>query len=190
MNTKQSIQTFTGRHIEPLNPSWEDIDIVDIAHGLSNICRYGGQCSSHYSVAQHSVYVSYNVKPKNMLNALLHDASEAYLGDVPSPIKRTDEYGFYRKVEAKLQNMIIEKYGNYCSGIMLDDGWETDDIKKADKSILTIEQANLFNQTKSKRMPAWMQYKGNKLTEMFYPWQFNLAYLTFIERFKELGGVL
>jgi 5'-nucleotidase len=79
------ILTYTGRQFWPLDPRPEDVEIMDIAHALSNVCRYTGHCSQFYSVAQHSVLVSrYCANP---LWGLLHDAGEAYLADVARPVK-------------------------------------------------------------------------------------------------------
>jgi len=76
------IQTYSGKRIDFENPDPDQIDIVDIAHGLSNLCRFSGQSKYFYSVAQHSFYVSLVCK-ENKLQALLHDATEAYMADVP-----------------------------------------------------------------------------------------------------------
>lgn len=89
----QWIRTFTGKRFYPLKPTIEDIDILDIAHALSNQCRFSGHSKWHYSVGQHSVYVSQVVRslggsPTDIMWGLLHDASEAYLVDLPTPVKR------------------------------------------------------------------------------------------------------
>ncbi|MGV8136511.1 MAG: hypothetical protein AB2L20_14980 [Mangrovibacterium sp.] len=104
------IQTFTGKLIDPLNPDPDQICIEDIAHALSNICRFGGHSRMFYSVAQHSVRCSqhFNETDPEALAALLHDASEAYLMDIPSPIKhRLPEY---LAVEDRLMTVIAEKF--------------------------------------------------------------------------------
>lgn len=81
------MQTFTGARVYPMVPDHRVVEIEDIAHALSQICRFGGHTSSPYSVAQHSVVLSYSCRPKDRVNALLHDAAEAYLGDVVRPFK-------------------------------------------------------------------------------------------------------
>jgi hypothetical protein len=86
------MQTFTGRAFYPLDPRPEDIDPVDIAHALSLICRYGGHSSRFYSVAEHCVLMSHAVAPEHALWALLHDATEAYLGDMIRPLKRSGRF--------------------------------------------------------------------------------------------------
>lgn len=83
------MQTFTGRMFWPLDPRPEEIFIEDIAHALSHYCRFGGHCKTFYSVAEHSLFVANLVPAKDRLHALLHDAAEAYLGDMINPLKRT-----------------------------------------------------------------------------------------------------
>lgn len=90
------IQTYGGRQYWPLDPRSEEVDIKDIAHALSLICRYTGHCERFYSVAEHSVNVSYVVqryapsgRPALFLHALLHDAAEAYCNDIARPVKRS-----------------------------------------------------------------------------------------------------
>lgn len=80
--------TASGKKFFPLAPTPDQIDINDIAHALSQICRYGGHCKTFYSVAQHSVLVSRLVPSWAAKYGLLHDAAEAYVGDVVRPIKR------------------------------------------------------------------------------------------------------
>lgn len=82
------MQTASGIAYHHLDPRPEDINIGDIAHGLSNICRYNGQCLRFYSVAEHSVLVSLVVPPKFAMQGLMHDATEAYVGDMVRPLKR------------------------------------------------------------------------------------------------------
>ena len=111
--SKDWIQTFTGQKFFPLNPRIEDIKIEDIAHALSMLCRYGGHSSWFYSVAQHCVLVSYQIGGNNLLalTGLLHDASEAYLVDIPRPIKYSPLLEGYRTLELNLEKMIAEKFG-------------------------------------------------------------------------------
>lgn len=105
------ILTYSGRRFWPLDPDPEDIDIVDIAHALSNQCRFSGHTKFHYSVAQHSVLVSLNVPLKVAMWGLLHDAAAVYLVDLPRPIKRSPDLGeIYQHYEDKLLHAIAEKF--------------------------------------------------------------------------------
>lgn len=81
------IATYTGKVFHPLCDGDTPLDIRDIAHALSNLCRFGGHTKLFYSVAEHSVLVSRLCPPEDKLWGLLHDATEAYLVDVPAPVK-------------------------------------------------------------------------------------------------------
>lgn len=103
------IQTYTGRQFFPIDPRAEDIDVHDIAHALSLQCRYSGHCLRFYSVAEHCCHISDHCSPETALWGLLHDASEAYLVDVPRPIK--PDLANYRELEDRLMNCIAERFG-------------------------------------------------------------------------------
>ncbi len=102
------IRTVSGVYLDLLDPKVEDIKITDIAHALANICRFGGHPREFYSVAQHSVRVSYLVDEEYALEALLHDATEAYLGDVITPLKNI--LPEYRRLEEKLDGIIRKAF--------------------------------------------------------------------------------
>lgn len=103
------IQTFSGAKVHlPFNDPGE-IVIADIAHALSNACRFAGHTHRHWSVAQHSMCVSDLVPEEHKLQALLHDATEAYLCDIPTPFKKAlPEYG---TLEAQLWRIIAKRFG-------------------------------------------------------------------------------
>ncbi len=103
------IQTFTGRQFWPLDPRSEEVCIEDIAHGLSLICRFGGQCREFYSVAEHSCHAAARAPRGLSFAALMHDASEAYIADVCRPLKRC-LHG-YKEAETRILDVIGEKYG-------------------------------------------------------------------------------
>lgn len=81
------MQTYTGRRFWPLDPRPGDVSLRDVAHALSQICRYNGHSSQFYSVAEHCVHVSRYCSPENRLWGLMHDAAEAYLCDLIRPVK-------------------------------------------------------------------------------------------------------
>lgn len=101
------IETYTGKRFHFLAPTEEQIDIEDIAHALSNICRFGGHCSFFYSVGEHSVAVS-EIGVGNELTKLLHDSAEAYLIDIPTPIK-VHLVG-YKDMENRIMSVIASKF--------------------------------------------------------------------------------
>ena len=103
------MQTFTGEQFYPLDPNPAQIHIKDIAHALSLQCRYNGHCKHFYSVAQHSVLVSKLCSPENAFSGLMHDAAEAYLSDVISPIK--PHLRGYDAIENRLLRVIFRHYG-------------------------------------------------------------------------------
>lgn len=103
------MQTASGKAFFPLDPRPSDIDIDDIAHALSNLCRYAGHTKHFYSVAQHSVLVSRALPDHLKLWGLLHDASEAYLVDIPAPLK--PHLTGYREIEARVMRAVCTKFG-------------------------------------------------------------------------------
>jgi len=103
------IRTYSGHYFDVFDPNPDHLEIIDIAHSLSLLCRFAGHIKSFYSVAEHSIWVSEKVSKQHALQALLHDASEAYLIDLPKPIK--DEIPQYLEVEDKLMKVIGKKFG-------------------------------------------------------------------------------
>lgn len=102
------MQTYSGEPFYPLEPNLDHIDIVDIAHALSMLCRYNGHCKRFYSVAEHSVLISHTVDTENALWALLHDAAEAYIGDMVRPLKH--EMPEFMAAEDNLEVAIAGKF--------------------------------------------------------------------------------
>lgn len=107
------IMTCSHKMFDPLNPEVELIDIHDIAHSLSMLCRANGHFKSFYSVGMHCVNCAKeafarNYSRKVQLACLLHDGSEAYLSDVTRPVK--EEIPRYREIEDPLQDVIWQKF--------------------------------------------------------------------------------
>lgn len=103
------ISTYTGRHFNYAEPSLDDICIGDIAHALSQINRFCGHTLWPYSVAQHSIGASYIVPPEFAFEALMHDAHEAYVSNMMSPLKHM--LPDYKQVEANVEVMVRLHYG-------------------------------------------------------------------------------
>lgn len=107
---------FSGKAVNPLRLCPGDIDIIDIAHALSRQCRYNGHVRGFLSVARHSLWVSYYLKeqgygPKVQLAGLLHDAAEAYMGDMIRPLKHGPTGEEYMKAEATVEATIFAAFG-------------------------------------------------------------------------------
>lgn len=97
----------SGATFDLARPRQSGFVIEDIAHGLSHTCRFAGQCRAFYSVAEHSVLVS-EVSVGFEMHGLLHDAAEAFVGDVPSPIKNL--VPSYRAIEAEIQSAVFDRF--------------------------------------------------------------------------------
>lgn len=131
--SKYNILTYTGKYFDFLEYPKNDFSIYDIAHALSNICRFNGHCREFYSVAQHSVIVSSLVSSQNALAGLLHDSAEAFLGDVTRPLKQL--LPDYNSLEKKIQPYILDRFG--IKEI-------PEEVKTADLVALNIEQRDLM----------------------------------------------
>jgi hypothetical protein len=107
------IRTFSGREFNPLEIAYENIVIEDIAHALALCNRFAGHTKFPISVAQHSIYVCRLCEDRGpivALQGLLHDASEAYLGDVTKWVKQTPAFALYREIEETVQRKIFERF--------------------------------------------------------------------------------
>lgn len=186
----------SGNYFNFLNPESCEVSIEDIAHALSHICRFGGHSSEFYSVAQHSVLVSnelefcariwkkddpsVDVQHWGMIG-LLHDAAEAFIGDIPSPLKQL--LPDYKVIEERIERAIFPIFGlPYPLPAAL---------KQVDLTLLATEQRDL--------MPAhddeWAIIKGIKPlpklgTSAIRPWDCERAFAEFIARYEDLGGVM
>lgn len=133
--TPGKIRLFTGRLVDPFNLSLSDVCIEDIAHALAHIPRFGGHARVFLSVAQHSLWVAKRLPNHLKLAGLLHDASEAYLLDIPSPIKK--QLPGYEEAETAAMHTIGQAIGG-----MGTEWWQLPDVKAADKEALEHEWTN------------------------------------------------
>jgi uncharacterized protein len=130
------IYTYTGKRVYPFEPQRSEFDIRDIAHSLSLLCRFNGHCRNFYSVAEHCCLVSDLLPPPHKLEGLLHDASEAYIGDWPRPLKQAPGVGeMYRLVEDALMQHIALTFNLIYPFY--------DQIHDADRQLLATEVAQL-----------------------------------------------
>lgn len=173
----QYLQTYNGKHVHPLSPSQDEIDIEDVAHSLSQQCRFLGHTRALYTVAQHCVLVSEIVPPEDALWGLLHDASEAYFCDLPAPIKRDPHMEFYRIAEEGMLACVARKFG------LPPDMPQS--VKRADKILLATE----FRDVTAVDDLDWIIAEcGCEPVENLWitPWPPTVAERRFLARFQEL----
>ena len=157
------IETYTGIHIDPLAPRPEDIRSEDIAHALSNLCRYNGHCKHFFSVAQHSInaakYALRHHDYRIALLALLHDAAEAYVSDIATPIK--PHVRGFSGMERRVQKVIYS-----ALFVCPPDAEEARKVKHIDNVMMVTEAAALmpFN-----GWGEWTkEYKADEETDICY----------------------
>lgn len=165
------IQSYSGSLLNITDPKEDEIDINDIAHALSLLCRFGGHCEKFYSVAEHSVRCMWKAPVGFKKEALLHDASEAYLVDIPRPIKiiLLD----YKKIESRLEEVIASKYNLPFP--------MSPEVKVVDNTMLSTEKRDLM------KGPPWEGFP-DPYPEEIKPWSPKKArdmFLTAFESFKE-----
>ena len=141
----EHITTYTGIWFYPTAPRAEDIDIRDIAHSLSLMCRGNGHVKTFFSVGQHCILCAKEAEaeklsPRMILACLLHDASEAYLSDVPRPFKK--EIPRYNEWEDTILDIIYKKY----LGSTLNNE-EQSQLKRIDDSLLYFDIEELLFET-------------------------------------------
>ena len=174
------IQTRSGKKFYYLTSGFNDVEILDIAHGLAFTCRWMGQCSSFYSVAQHSVLLSLVVPKEIAFYALLHDASEAYLGDLCTPLKNTIEIGNgYKKMEERIQNLIEHKFNVQVP-------LSFDYFKSLDSGMAAAE-AKVLGLDLYREDEGWLA-AGEPVPIRINPWTPENSKRAFIKRFHDLDG--
>lgn len=165
--------TYTGKMFNILDPDYTEIDPVDISHHLSMICRYNGAVSHHYSVAQHSVLVAQRFPEGSYERkwAILHDAPEAYIGDLIAPLKYSGYFEHYFEAEERLMNAVCERFGL--------DTEMPEEVDFVDKKLRGAEMRDLKN------------YDSGEETYSFkvHPWATSYAKSRFTMEMNRLGLV-
>ncbi len=167
------INTVSGKRFDILDPKEDQIDITDIARGLSNIGRYSGQTKEFYSVAEHSYLASYAIDQRDdlPLMALLHDSAEAYLGDVTSPLKAL--LPKYRGLETLVLRIILRKFGLPST--------LPQEVEEVDRRMLATEAEVLFERNEEWLIP-FKPYDNIRIS----PLPPDLAEFAFMERLQQL----
>lgn len=130
-----TILLASGHYFDLLDPAASRFQLRDIAQGLGNACRFAGQCNRFYSVAEHSWHASYLVPEHLRFAALMHDAAEAFLGDVTRPLKAL--LPEYKAIELTVEEVIDDRFA--LCGLCRDPA-----IKHADLAMLAAEQRELM----------------------------------------------
>lgn len=170
------LQTYSGVQFWPLDAREEEVRIRDIAHALAQQCRFSGHTRQFYSVAQHSVEVSRHCPPERALWGLLHDASEAYLLDLPTPLKHLPEMSAYRAAERRLQRVIYTSFGLH--------GTPPASVKRADLLMLATEAAHFV----WPQVAPWIALP-NPLPIHLIPLSPVQAEMAFLQRFEQLTDI-
>jgi hypothetical protein len=167
------IQTYVGKQFWPLAPRAEDLDIRDIAHSLSLQCRFNGHCRVFYSVAEHSVRVAAQLPDELALWGLLHDAAEAYLGDLTRPLRRQVEARWFNEAEDRLLKVIAATFGLT---------WPMPpSVRAADDVLLVTEARDLMVEP-----PTSWSIEAEPLPERIEPRAPAAAEALFLERYEAL----
>lgn len=179
------MQTASGRRFYPLDPRPEEVFIEDIAHHLAAINRFNGATHVPYSVAQHSVLVSQVCPGAYALWGLLHDAAEAYLGDIIRPIKRNLQVRHKRleedfsHTESVVLSAIAKRFG------LRDPNYNVH-VHNADTVVLGAERRDLMTPTDDvwSCLEGW-EFRINRVPKI-EPWSFDIAKSRFLRRFSEI----
>ena len=175
------LQTVSGRWVNPFDPDPDQIELGDISRALANQCRFGGHCRTFYSVAQHCVIVSELIEAQggsaeDALAALMHDAAEAYLGDLPHPIKHRSRLGAaFREAEQPLERTIRNRFAIANSSAA---------IKVIDRALLATERRAF-----SAERWDWPELAGVEPLDLkLEAWSPDDAAEAFLARFEELDA--
>lgn len=194
---KNCIETYTGKKIDLLNPKSTDIDIKDIARGLAMTVRFGGHLEGFMSVAQHSFNVAnlLHLDPFHVqMYGLLHDAPEAYLGDVVRPLKYM--LPLYHRMEKNMMKAILRGLGLHKKLVLTKKQLQV--VKEADNGMLILERHDL--KSKCVRKNGWTNYNkyhgGYKPMSIFGVfdtlecWDWQNAERNFLSKFKLLNAAI
>ena len=175
------LQTVSGRWVNPFDPDPDQLDAKNIARALANQCRFGGHSRVFYSVAQHSVIVSELVEQRggdaeDVFAALMHDASEAYLGDMPHPIKHRSPLGAaFKAAEEHLEEAIRDRFRIKA---------DVPEIKRADRALLATERRAFSNKDWH-----WPELDGVEPLDLeLEAWAPDAAARAFAARYAELDA--
>jgi hypothetical protein len=166
-----AIETYSGVWFDAANPDHKMVRLQDVAHALSILNRFAGHTSAPYSVAQHSVLCSYTVADEFKLEALLHDAHEAYVVDLPRPLKIL--LPEYQEVEVNVQRVVREAFGLPSD--------------RPPAEVMQIDTRMMVTEAKALGLSWWGELGVEPLSVPIFPWGWQAARKMFLDRFKELA---
>ncbi|MDO8415536.1 MAG: hypothetical protein Q7S87_04930 [Agitococcus sp.] len=173
-NNEPDIAMAGGGYFNFLHPEKSTIRITDIAHALSNVCRFAGHTREFYSVAQHSVLCSLNCDESVQYEALMHDIAEYVLGDVTRPLKQI--LGDYKAIEKQVEAFLFPYFDLPIVLPPL--------VKDIDMIMLATEKRDLMPE----HTHEWLDiYQRDPHPRKIRPWCPELAYNMFMSRFNEVS---
>lgn len=175
MNIAPIIATYGGAEFNLASPEAGRCSIEDVAHALSHLCRFTGHTREFYSVAQHSWHCSHLVAPKHAYAALMHDAAEAFIGDIATPLKAM--LPEYRAIEHRIEAAVFAQF-NVPNPL-------PPEVKQADLRMLATEKRDL--------LPAscgdWAILEGiEPIQRKIMPFHAEMAKGMFLQRYAKLRG--
>lgn len=174
MITGANIALYSGTYFDFEAPEASEFTIFDVAHALSNLCRFTGHCARFYSVAQHSVHVSQIVPAEDAFAGLMHDAPEAFTGDVSKPLKSI--LPDFRALEDRIERAVFERFGLPAE--------LPASVKDADLTMLVTEQCQIM---RTPDRDQWATANGAQpLTGALPEWSPAEAMGAFLARYAEL----
>lgn len=175
------IFTATGKVVDFENITADNISIDDIAHSLSYSSRYNGMLKYLYTIAQHSLNVSERCEPEFALEGLLHDASEAYVGDMVSPLKNDSRLKPFRDVEAQFIDAIADKF-DLCHDFRM--GTHTA-LNVIDREIV---QDEVYSMGTESYKAIWQKHRGDLVppAKLIIPIEPKLIETLFLHAFSRL----
>jgi 5'-deoxynucleotidase YfbR-like HD superfamily hydrolase len=177
------METYTGGMYWPCDPRVDEVHPLDVAHALSNLCRFGGHARRFYSVAEHAILMCDYVRTalgrprEDCLLALVHDAAEAYTGDVPRPLKRSLQRSSVDFCDMLTRNELVvaQRFGVPHE---LPD-W----LREVDDRIVSDEREQVMD---TRRINDWWEHPKGKLGVELQFWTPMQAEVRFLKRLKQL----
>lgn len=172
-----TILTRAGHYFNFQHPERSEILVQDIAHALANTCRFGGHTREFYSVAQHCILASQIVPARDAFAALMHDAAEAYVGDIPTPLKQL--IPDFKTIEKRVEQAVLNRF---CLALPLPES-----VKHADLVLLATERRDLMPPDDAEE---WELIRHvAPMPRTIRPWTPEMAFNAFTTRFNQVAPV-